>query len=990
MAIDPSVWLLTPSPAGDGKPWGTGTNMASRAMPDSTKQVWDENCKVTTYIGGYAALCEMRDRLEEVIGNAQSPSASPFGQRGHVYFANFRFNCQRDLSTTNTWKTDPWGASDTASQGKDQTALGLVLRLMQAGVTVRILVWLPTYIQSFFGDLSSHLADHKYLWSVVTKENERLVAANNLTSPIGIVGLDGRTADGAVAGAHHQKMMVIRSPGVNVAFCGGVDLAFTRRDAPLDVNNFTPETVLGGDWQSGSGIPDPHVTSVGTIWPPDTATPVTYNSALTTKAWTPSQKQPSDLPTSTNVKEVCAAIGGIWDGSRCNYTFSDNTQGTALPIYGDSKQYWHDQHLKLEGPIVATLEWQFCERWKDHPLLDEKILGDLRISDITSKLIPGSVAFSTDDAWVKPSGSLSLNSTIVPLDTPDENIPAAGDSVVQMWRTIPLRTRPPGLFYDGEFTVMAGVANAMAAAQGLIWIFDQYFWSEPAARLLNYRIQNNPKLCVLIVLPPHADTQYPVQHRTRQLALAALTEGLSPDQRKRVAVYNMWHPQGQGIYVHAKSHTYDGALLVCGSANMNRRSFTCDTEIACAVLDPVVVANHQEKLWTALFGNVAPWPGLDLNNPDNGAIFLNQFVASAQTSGVFVVADPWDDDNPLNASPTAPALPNRVPRPVAVISPYYEVLGGLALDPGSMRPTIEEDIVDASAVPRPCRLDDVAYNIGGIYIPGSTTRYPKRQKAILVQGQTFRMPSVVYYSNGYHFTDQMEWWKELCSTLPCCLEMGWPGYESGYLEYQDPATQQQTYQISGHDVVLHLWRGWCPRFGDQEGMPGGIGAEFGVYRRRPGQLKKLLGIQGGNSALQQKLMQVLPKDALLNVAPPGSYRIKLRFLLDILSTATQATIDTIDAQMWWPFTELDVTLSFTLVNPVTQKPLFTAGPEKTWWLTKWMDLTEYIAFSLESANQAPSFMNTWDYDMQFTVSGIFPDPPTVWKKGDSIVSFGRI
>ena len=62
-------------------------------------------------------------------------------------------------------------------------------------------------------------------------------------------------------------MMVVRTPTIDVAFAGGVDLAYTRRDAPLTI----------GDWQSGTSMPAP-----GPTWPKQTG--VDYSSLAEAKA----------------------------------------------------------------------------------------------------------------------------------------------------------------------------------------------------------------------------------------------------------------------------------------------------------------------------------------------------------------------------------------------------------------------------------------------------------------------------------------------------------------------------------------------------------------------------------------------------------------------------------------------------------------------------------------------------------------------------------
>jgi phosphatidylserine/phosphatidylglycerophosphate/cardiolipin synthase-like enzyme len=993
MTVDPANWLLTGSAAGDGKPWGTGTKMAERAV-SAPSQPWDTGCKVTTLIGGYEAMSEMRDELETLISAASTSSNAP-GNRGHVYIAGWRFNCQRDLSSANSWKTGAWSAGNTATA--DQTALGLILRLMQAGVVVRVLVWFPTLIESLAAHLTPHLMDHVYLWRVVKAENERLVAAKNLSSPLGIVGLDKRIASGAISGTHHQKMMVIRSPTRDVAFCGGVDLAFSRRDSPANPGSFTPEMMLDGDWQSGSTIPVPSAVPPALWWPTNTTT-TNYSSVTSVPAWGVSDQQPSDLPTNTNDPAVCAVIGGTISGGSC--VGPDGSAIPLQPIYDTAAQYWHDQHLKLEGPIVSTLEGQFAERWIDAPNFDQPGVRALETLfgtgpfTLTGNAGMGMVAFSTPDAY-NTSGNLldlltSTTSTIKKLEDPVTITTAPGVSIVQMWRTIPLRTRAADPFRDGEFTIMEGISKAAAKGNELIWIFDQYFWSEPLARLINSRLKTSSSLCVLIILPPHADALYDVEHRERHFALDALTDGLTAPQRARVAVYNMWRPkahdrtQGRGIYVHAKAHTYDGSLLVCGSANLNRRSLTCDSEIACAVLDTAVVAGHQQKLWNMLFADVSGpsgvCPTLDLNQTGSGSQFLAKFAAAAASNDAFVIPDPWDDDNPLKqppppAKPVIVALPNGVPRPALIAGPIYEVKGHLVVDPGSLQAKVEDDVVQPGSVPRPARLDDIVRRIERPR--GNPPTYPQRKAAGLFTQQIFHMPAIVFTEGGVHFTDQLEWWKEVCIGFPCFVELGWPGYESGVIDHIEAGGQSQPLQIDGQDIVIQIWRGYCEKFLNMDGMPGGVGVEIGVYRKIPGQLDKFLKQIGDIGKLRDSISRLLGGNL------PKKYQV---FFDNFASLAAQYG-NQFDQHIFWPFPELDAQVEFTFTNPANSKVLLQAKPSNTYWRVKWMDPIQYVVRAVSSGDHPVDPLKTWDYDVDFTITGKTNSHHIVWKMNDGTQSF---
>jgi phosphatidylserine/phosphatidylglycerophosphate/cardiolipin synthase-like enzyme len=53
----------------------------------------------------------------------------------------------------------------------------------------------------------------------------------------------------------------------------------------------------------------------------------------------------------------------------------------------------------------------------------------------------------------------------------------------------------------------------------------------------------------------------------------------------RVAVYDLENQAGTPIYVHAKVCVVDDIWLEVGSDNLNRRSWTHDSELSCAILD---------------------------------------------------------------------------------------------------------------------------------------------------------------------------------------------------------------------------------------------------------------------------------------------------------------------------------------------------------------------------------------------------------------------
>jgi hypothetical protein len=203
-------------------------------------------------------------------------------------------------------------------------------------------------------------------------------------------------------------------------------------------------------------------------------------------------------------------------------------------------------------------------------------------------------------------------------------------------------------------------------------------------------------------------------------------------------------------------------------------------------------------------------------------------------------------------------------------------------------------------------------------------------------GPDLRAPTIRYVGEGnYTYNETSESWKQLCSVFPCFLALQWPGYASTIVEDV----------INGQPAVIQLWSGLCPKFLGLAGLqyfPGGVGAEVGIYRRIPGRVRP----------------PTLP-------LPPGPLTTQITNALRNLS----------DNELWWPAPELGAVLECRYINPVNGETMFSAGPQKGYWLTKWMDENAYAQYR----NDKPTPPNYTDYILEYRVNGKlyrrWPGPP---------------
>jgi phosphatidylserine/phosphatidylglycerophosphate/cardiolipin synthase-like enzyme len=269
-----------------------------------------------------------------------------------------------------------------------------------------------------------------------------------------------------------------------------------------------------------------------------------------------------------------AFVGGIdlCHGRRDDARHLGDPQQESMGSRYGSRAPWHDVMLEVRGPAVGNLLRCFVERWDDPHPLDRRTPYRMLVQRLAR---------------------MPRHTSNLPEAFPDP--PPAGPHAVQVLRTY--AHKHPGFPFAprGEYSVARAYLKAFARARSLIYVEDQFLWSSVVARGLREALVRSPELRVIAVVPRYPDQDGAL---TGPPARCAQLEALRLLESDRVAVYDLENEAGVPIYVHAKVCIVDDQWLTCGSDNFNRRSWTNDSELTCAMDSEDLARSLRSELWS--------------------------------------------------------------------------------------------------------------------------------------------------------------------------------------------------------------------------------------------------------------------------------------------------------------------------------------------------------------------------------------------------------
>jgi phosphatidylserine/phosphatidylglycerophosphate/cardiolipin synthase-like enzyme len=281
-------------------------------------------------------------------------------------------------------------------------------------------------------------------------------------------------------------------------------------------------------------------------------------------------------------EDSCAYVGGVDLGK-------DRLDNGGHSKSAAEKRFvaWHDIQAKVYGPAVLQILANFVQRWeslrKSHP-----------------RMKPCPIPWEKDELPFNPKLQFKDTAT----------------QAVQVLRTVgPASGKQPQRFLQGgETTVRDALIKAISLAERYIYIEDQFLWKCELAKHIRDRMKKEKNLQLIIVLA--AETELPGHPGEYNYYLrSGFFRDVMPDSSNgkiefgfntRVHVFGLYQlPEytGKAIYVHSKLVLIDDRYVAIGSANVNERSLSIETELSLAIVDftTVEVTWGGKKVWVCRF-----------------------------------------------------------------------------------------------------------------------------------------------------------------------------------------------------------------------------------------------------------------------------------------------------------------------------------------------------------------------------------------------------
>lgn len=239
---------------------------------------------------------------------------------------------------------------------------------------------------------------------------------------------------------------------------------------------------------------------------------------------------------------------------------------------------WHDVQVRVWGPAVADLWRSFVQRFRE--VAQNRLPG----TDIRGIPVYGQESLREPDVADRSRTNGTLDVCVV-RTYPNRDRQHRGDWLIQ----------PPfklGCEFarHGEMGIFEALVNALEEVKRTIYLEDQYLVASaamqgwpPITEFVRRAIEQSSFEKMVIVVAGTGTVQGELyQVATRR---AEFVRQLGADAAKKVSMYVYRGDVNSPYWFHSKTWVFDDEFALVSSANCNRRSYSCDSEIGVAVRD---------------------------------------------------------------------------------------------------------------------------------------------------------------------------------------------------------------------------------------------------------------------------------------------------------------------------------------------------------------------------------------------------------------------